>query len=166
MEDIKWVIKSVLILGERAMKKLTSLILILLLAVSTFSQRRGSVQGEGGAILAEGNPPLTQKLVNRLVNLFEFLLEIRLSEEQRERFQRGVVRYWTKNDREGMQNIFTNLKYAELPQDELRVFRESNQTTVVENMRRSSDAPEEAVLIEAYDRAHPDRQGATRARGF
>ena len=105
-------------------------------------------------------------MVNRLANLYEFLLEIRLSGEQRERFQRGVIRYWEKNDREGMQNIFTNLKYADLPQDELRVFREANQATVVENMRRSSDAQEEAVLIEAYDRAHPDRQGAKRAMGF
>jgi hypothetical protein len=149
------------------MKQLNSLILMLFLAVpASFGQQRGTVQGEGGAILARGNPPLTQTMVNRLANLYEFLLEIRLSGEQRERFQRGVIRYWAKNDREGMQNIFTNLKYADLPQDELRVFREANQATIVESMRRSSDAQEEAVLIEAYDRAHPDRQGATRARGF
>jgi hypothetical protein len=152
--------------GEHAMKELSGLILMLLLAASTFSQQRGLVQGEGGAVLAEGNPPLTQRMVNRLANLFEFLLEIRLSGEQRERFQRGVIRYWAKNDRESMQNILTNLKYAELSQDELRVFREANQAIVVESMRRSSDAPEEAVLLEAYDRAHPDRRDATRARGF
>jgi hypothetical protein len=139
---------------------------VLFVLPTSFGQQRDSLPGTGGGILAQGNPPLTQRMVNRIEVLYEFLLEIRLSETQREQFQQGVVRYWTRNDREGMQSILSNLKYADLPADELRVFRDSNQATIVENMRRDTDNPEELVLIAAYDSAHPDRRSATRVKVF
>jgi hypothetical protein len=142
------------------------MIAVLLVSPTSFGQQRGSLPGNDGGILAQGNPPLTQRMVNRIEGLYEFLLEIRLSATQREQFQQGVVRYWTRNDREGMQSILDNLKYADLPADELRVFRDNNQATIVENMRRDTDNPEELVLIAAYDSAYPDRHGATRAKGF
>jgi hypothetical protein len=124
------------------------------------------IQGDGSRILVHGNPPLTQSMVTRIQGVYEFLLEIRLSAVQRDQFQQGVVRYWTRNDREGMQSILVNLKYADLPADELRAFRENNQATIVENMRRDTDSMEEVVLIQAYDFAHPDRRSATRAKDF
>ena len=142
------------------------IMVVLVVLPTSFGQQRGSLPGNGGGIIAQGNPPLTQRMVNRMEGLYEFLLEIRLSATQREQFQQGVVSYWTKNDREGMQSILGNLKYADLPADELRIFRDSNQATIVENMRRDTENPEELVLIAAYDSAHPDRHSATRAKVF
>jgi hypothetical protein len=146
-------------------KQLYAAIIMGLLAIlPTLSYAK--FQGEGSRILAQGNPPLTQSMVTRIQGVYEFLLEIRLSAAQREQFQQGVVRYWTSADREGMGSILDNLKYADLSAEELRAFRENNQATIVENMRRDTDSPEEVVLIQAYDSAHPDRRSATRAKGF
>jgi hypothetical protein len=149
-------------------KQICSGIVMVVLVVlpTSFGQQRRSFQASGGGILAQGTPPLTQRMVDRIEGLYEFLLEIRLSATQREQFQQGVVSYWTRNDREGMEGILGNLKYADLSADELRAFRDSNQSTIVENMRRDSDNPEELVLIAAYDAAHPDRHSATRAKVF
>jgi len=139
------------------------IMVVLVVLPTSFGQQRGSLPGNGGGIIAQGNPPLTQRMVNRMEGLYEFLLEIRLSATQREQFQQGVVSYWTKNDREGMQSILGNLKYADLPADELRIFRDSNQATIVENMRRDTENPEELVLIAAYDSAQREAVGTSRS---
>ena len=145
---------------------LVVLVIAVLIAPSAIGQRTSVSQRDGTTVLAHGNPPLTVHMVNQLLALYEFLLEIRLSAEQRTRFQQGVVRNWTENDREGIEAILRNLKYTEQSTDDLRAFRESSQSAIVESMRRNTDAVEERVLIEAFDNTHPDRRVSTRARGF
>jgi hypothetical protein len=71
-------------------------------------------------------------------------------------------RNWTENDREGIEAILKNPKYTEQSTDDLRAFRESSQSAIVENMRRNTDAMEERVLIKAFDYTHPDWRGSTR----
>jgi len=144
-------------------RQLNSLMIIAVLVSTTSLAQQPR---NGSTILAAGNPNLTQRMVDRIESVYEFLLEIRLSNAQREQFQQGVVSYWTRNDGEGMQSILSNLKYADLSTEDLRTFRDTNQATIVENMRRDTDSPEEVVLVQAYDATHPDRRKTTSAKNF
>jgi hypothetical protein len=119
---------------------------------------------QGPAVLAPGDPPLTQGMAQKLADVYSNLLEIRLTSEQGQRFEQGLVSYWKKNDRESIESSLGNLKYAG-QRDELAALRTSSQLVIVEAMRRDPNDPVSAVLIEAYDAAHPDRKAATRARG-
>src|SRR3712207_5059719 len=93
-----------------------ALLVLLLIAPLTFAQR----PAQGGAVLAHGNPPLTQGMVDKNVALFEYTLEIKLTSEQRERFRQGLVRYWTENNSERIRAIVNNTVLAGQP-DKLRM---------------------------------------------
>jgi hypothetical protein len=48
---------------------------------------------------------------------------------------------------------------------DVKLPRESNQAAFVEEMRRNSQDPDDAIVLAAYDAAHPDRGEVIRARG-
>lgn len=145
------------------LKKISSAVLVILcflvLSGAGFGQR------DSGVVLVQGQPPLTQEMVNRLEAIYNYLLDIKLTREQHNKFQQGVIAYWTKNDRAAIQETLSNLKFAGR-QDELTSLRDSSQQVFVESLRRDSGDEVAQALIEAYDVAHPGRQQATRPRGF
>lgn len=119
-------------------------------------------------ILARGNPTLTQAMADKLEVVYDRLLEIKLSAEQRGRFQTGLIKYWTGNDRDGIRTSLENLKYYD-SQDELIELRTSSQSAIVEALRRDvadTGDPVSVVLVEAFDIAHPSMRSATRVRSF
>src|SRR6476619_1527211 len=62
-------------------------------------------------ILAPGQPPLTQEMVDRLESVYDSILDIRLNSTQRVRFQKGLIEYWSMHNSAGIQGSLTNLKY-------------------------------------------------------
>jgi len=126
-----------------------------------------SVYGQD-AVLARGNTVLTQSAVERLESVYARLLDIKLDRAQLERFRQGIVKYWTENNRDGIKTSLDNLKYFDSP-DEIAELKASSQGVIVESLRRDiADTGDSvsAVLVEAYDIAHPGMRGATRARTF
>src|SRR5918998_6454164 len=83
-------------IGGNIIGRITALVLMLLLPAAPASMAKTG--GQGDTILAQGNPPLTQSIVDQVRSLYEYALDIRLSAEQRDRFRRGIVGYWTSND--------------------------------------------------------------------
>ncbi len=64
--------------------------------------------GRGNAedrALAQGEPPLTQGAVNRLIGFFEWALDIRLNRAERAEFQRQRIAEWRNNDAESVKNV-------------------------------------------------------------
>lgn len=120
------------------------------------------------AVLARGNPALTENMVRRLGSVYETLLDIRLNAAQSARLRQGVVRYWTERDEDGINTTITNVKYYDSPA-ELSELRRSSQPAIVEGLRRdAADTGDQvsAVLVEAYDQAHPNMRSATRSKTF
>ena len=120
------------------------------------------------AILAQGQPPLTQEMVDRLESVYDSLLDVRLSSTQRARFQKGLIVYWSTHNAAGIEGSLTNLKYFGRS-DELASLKNSSQKVIVETLRRDIQETGDdvsRVLVEAFDSAHSDMREATRAKTF
>lgn len=148
------------------MNRVYAVILTLILPSAALGQ--DSRAGRAGAVLAEGRPPLTQGMVDKVRELYEYALDLRLTPQQRDRFRRGLIVYWEAGNRERMNAIVNNVALAGQP-DKVRLMRELHQEAVVEALRREAAAGGDLapqVLVEAFDEAHTGRRQATRARGF
>ncbi len=62
-----------------------------------------TIVGAQTAVLAEGNPPLTVSMINRMVNLFEWSLQVKFSQQDRAALQRTVAGYWQAGDVKSIQ---------------------------------------------------------------
>src|SRR6476646_4762903 len=114
-------------------------------------------------ILAPGQPPLTQEMVNRLESVYGSILDISLSSNQHERFQKGIVVYWTAHNTTGIDGTLSNLKYFGQTA-ELASLKSASQKVIVETLRRDIQETGDdvsRVLIEAFDAAHSDMRVAT-----
>ena len=137
--------------------------MFLLILSGTFSQAQNS-----RAILAPGQPPLTQEMADRLESVYDSILDIRLSSTQRVRFQKGLIVYWTTHNSTGIDGSLTNLKYFGQP-DELASLKRSSQKVIVESLRRDIQETGDdvsKVLVEAFDSTHSNMREATRAKTF
>jgi hypothetical protein len=120
------------------------------------------------AALAPGNPPLTREMVSRLATVYETILDMKLSAQQRSTFQNGLIEYWTTRNSAGISGSVSNLKYYGQA-DELASLKTSSQNVIIESLRRDIEATGDnvsKVLVEAFDAAHPNQRGATRAKTF
>jgi hypothetical protein len=119
----------------------------------------------GNDILAAGNPPLSQRMVDGEIGVLEMFLEVKFTDDQRVRLRQLWVEVWNKGDRKGIQIVLDDAKYVG-HDDDLRAVRDSNQAAYVEEMRKDPRDPRNAVLLEAYNAAHPDRGEIMKARGW
>lgn len=129
----------------------------------------GDGGGAAGAVLAPGNPPLTQEMVDKFLGLYEFILDLKFSAEQRNRLLGVMTEAWRKNDRHVIDRVVGDVQFVNrrrTKEEAKRALGEDYQVTLVSGMRRSLPDPLISPLIEAFDEAHPDRREATRAKGF
>ncbi|PYT01675.1 MAG: hypothetical protein DMF63_02180 [Acidobacteria bacterium] len=127
----------------------------------------GSVLGQN-TVIARGNPNLTQPMIDKLESVYSRLLDIRLDSAQKVRFRKGVIEYWTSNNTEGIRTSEDNLKYYDSP-EQINELKSSSQASIVEGLRRdiaNTSDPVSVVLVEAFDRAHPNMSNATRMMAF
>src|SRR5436190_1945841 len=127
----------------------------------------GSAVGQN-SVIARGNPNLTQPMIDKLESVYSRLLDIKLDSSQKVRFRQGVIEYWTSNNADGIRSSQDNLKYYDSP-EQIQELKSSSQASFVEGLRRdvanTSDRVS-AVLVEAFDRAHPNMRNATRMMSF
>jgi hypothetical protein len=109
---------------------------------------------QADATLAPGNPPLTRNMVVKLADTLASVLDAHLSREQFDRFQAGVVRYWTAQDRASMDRVLANLRYAGHT-EELLSLKSRGQQAIVDSLRLDTADPASVALLEAYDATHP-----------
>lgn len=139
----------------------------LLILTCLFTACTAAVVGQT-SLLADGNPPLTQAVVDRVESVFERLLDIRLTATQHTRLRQGLIAYWTEKNQNGMRTTLTNARYYDSPA-EIAELRSSGQTAIIEGLRRDAaetNDPVSTVLVEAFDQAHPNMRASTRARTF
>jgi hypothetical protein len=127
----------------------------------------GSVFGQN-TVVARGNPNLTESMIGKLESVYTRLLDIRLDPSQKARFRSGVIEYWTSNNGDGIRSSQVNLKYYDSP-EQIEEMKSSSQASIVEGLRRdvaNTSDPVSAVLVEAFDRAHPNLRNTTRMMSF
>jgi len=145
----------------KCVNRIGLLVLLSLSATLAFSQNSRTV-------LAAGQPPLTQEMVDRLESVYDSILDIRLNSTQRVRFQKGLIEYWSMHNSAGIQGSLTNLKYYG-QSEELASLKSASQKVIVESLRRDIEATGDdvsKVLVEAFDSAHSEMRGSTRAKTF
>ena len=114
---------------------------------------------------ATGQPPLSEEMADQYRTIYEFLLEIKLSSQQKIRLQNGLAQYWKQDNTESITQTITDLKYYGKA-DELESLRNSSQKIIVEAFRRDINDTVSKIFIEAYDAAHPERAQLTKTRTF
>jgi hypothetical protein len=120
-------------------------------------------------VLVNGQPPLTQEMVDHLAFVYETILEFKLTPAQRERFRQGEIAYWTENNPEGKKLSLSNLQYYGKDDEMQSLHNESTQNTIIEALRRdilASNDPVSVVIVEAFDNAHHGRAAATSVKTF
>ena len=114
---------------------------------------------------ATGQPSLSEEMADQYRTIYEFLLEIKLSSQQKIRLQNGLAQYWEQDDTGAIAQTITDLKYYGKA-DELESLRNSSQKIIVEAFRRDINDTVSKIFIEAYDAAHPERVQLTKTRTF
>src|SRR6476659_8876489 len=58
-----------------------------------------------------GEPALSQTIIDQYRSVYEFLLELKLNEQQKIRLQSGVMHYWKINNPEAIEQITGDVKF-------------------------------------------------------
>jgi hypothetical protein len=110
------------------------------------------------AVLVPGRPPLTQEMVDQCILLYEYILDVQFTHEQRTEITDSFADTWRRQDLDGMEDIVSNLElYAELAarsDAEQAVLRELLQAEVLKQLRASPDDESAQWLLAVYDAGH------------
>jgi hypothetical protein len=108
-------------------------------------------------VLAKGEPPLTQAMVDRARDFLEWLFEAPLTAEQRTTVEVSIVSSWTNSKKEEIAGTLELIKSAEqiaqLPDEARASVRAQIQPEVVAGLRGESD-PASKWMLSIYDAAH------------
>lgn len=107
-------------------------------------------------VLADGNPPLTQTMINRLTGLMQWSLNFELSDEERSQLRNAVVSYWKNEDGESIKSILGSLafeeKLATASEDQKRNMQPQIEQKLLEEFEKDAAEPMNKVLLAAYKR--------------
>jgi hypothetical protein len=126
-----------------------------LLAFSTVAARGQDDPFAPDAVVAQGDPPLTENMITRFTNFQSWLLEIPFTQEQRERVRAMLLQDWTKPQE--IKNDMIWLKIAQnlapLPPPDREFARIEIQPQVLKDLRADNGNPDSRWLVGAYDDA-------------
>ncbi|MEZ5427119.1 MAG: hypothetical protein R2747_12690 [Pyrinomonadaceae bacterium] len=107
-------------------------------------------------VLAAGNPPLTQTMVNRLTGLMEWSLDSHLSDEERSQLRRVVIAYWKNGDQKSIRSILDTLAFEEklagVSEDQKSSVQPQIRRQLLEAFEKDPAEPLNKVLLGAYKR--------------
>jgi hypothetical protein len=108
------------------------------------------------AVLAQGNPPLTESMVTRYTNFTAWFYEIPFTQQQRERIRAILLRDWKKPQeiKNDMSWLTMAADFAKGTPDVREFVRCDLQARNLKAMRADKD-PDAQWLVAAYDEAHP-----------
>lgn len=122
-------------------------------------------QNESATVLAAGDPPLTQAMVDHCIAVWEVFFEIKINQEQHNTLQQAMVQAWKRGDKQEVSGVQWWLKlYGK--ESEILAARAANQSAFVEAARQRTNDPESRVVVEIYDAAHPERKDFMRNHGM
>ena len=115
-------------------------------------------EGDLAAVLAPGDPALTEGMVGRLTSFFEWLLQAPVTVQQRTELRDNLVESWQKGDRadmDGMAEILgTEAEVAQHPPAERDLLREQLQPALLAELRKQPDDKGARWVLGVYEAAH------------
>lgn len=130
---------------------------LLLFAVSFGIVQTTAYSQDRDVVLAQGNPPLTQLMVDKTTGLLEWSLEIRLPAEHKSMLQKVLIRAWqTKNQGEiqsTLNIIDIHDKVVQMSEADRNNVRGRLQAAFLENLRNEPNDEMSRILVSAYEAA-------------
>jgi hypothetical protein len=124
--------------------------------------RQGAAPGNApGQVLVPGNPPLTQDVVDLYRQGMEWALDLRLSEQDREKWQALFIQDWNTKSPAQRQKAIADWKSGfawlgkldQLTAGQRTEFRQTLQQHFLQALR-SSPCPDDRFLLAVYESAH------------
>jgi hypothetical protein len=108
------------------------------------------------AVLAQGDPPLTEGMVTRFTDFQAWLLEIPFTQPQRERMRAMLLEDWKKPQEIKNDMAWLNMAadFAKVAPDVREFFRLDSQLKALDALRADKKSPDSLWLLAAYDEAH------------
>lgn len=132
------------------MKIINAILVAFLLSIAVFAQSRN--------IIADGNPPLTQVMINRLTTLMQWSLDTDFTDEERNDLRRAVVSCWEKGDQKSIKSILDMLAFEEKwttsSEDQKQTLQPQIQAGLLREFEKDISEPLNKVLFAAYSRSH------------
>lgn len=105
-----------------------------------------------------GNPPLTQDMVERVVRLFEWLLDAKLTQEQRQQFQASIVTSWKTQNQKEIADTLAVLKLhddlGKRSEADRSALHEALLAQYLQDTRKTPDDPLSQWVLGIYYAAH------------
>jgi hypothetical protein len=107
-------------------------------------------------VVAPGPPPLTRPALERVTGFLEWALDLHLTVDEREQFERVQIDNWNKGNEAARQTIESLLKTADavdkLPANAKGEFRQQMRKALLETLRKTPDTPAARVVLGAWQR--------------
>ena len=149
---------------------ITLLVLLLLMMAAATSttaiaaMAAGPPQNEAATVLAAGDPPLTQAMVDQRTAVFEVFFEIKINREQHDLLQRLLIEAWKQGDQEVIHGTVEDVKLYGKESD-IVAMRATNRSAYVDSLRKQPNDAMARLILEIYDAAHPERKDSMSAHG-
>lgn len=139
-------------------KEMRSRFLSLLLTSLLMLTGPAAIYSQQDTVIAPGDPPLTSGMIVKVLTLFEWSLDIQLSDAQRAKIAQVIAGYWRANNKEEITGTLQIVKLV----DDLSKAGEAEQEKARPNLgaeilKSLRNEPEDAisrVVIEAYEAKH------------
>ncbi len=129
----------------------------LFLFVTVFGSVQTARAHPQDVVLAQGNPPLTQSMVDKSVGFLEWCLEIRISSEHRSMLHKVLMRAWQTKNQEEMKSTLDIVdlhdKLLQMSEVDRQKLKGPLQTAVLENLRKETNDELSRILVAAYQAA-------------
>jgi hypothetical protein len=107
------------------------------------------------AVIAQGNPPLTQSMFAKTIVLLEWSLDIKFSEAQKAKVAKAMIGYWKANNRAEMDNAVEIAKVVDglmqAPAEDRNKAKEVIRAKILQGLRNEPDDEISRLVIEAYE---------------
>ena len=128
---------------------------VVLLALLTFFAVPAS--GLQDEMLADGTPPLTRQMAERLINYYGYILNVKFTDVQRQQFQKGLVDYWENQNFQKIGYLtvvdFEATQLFAAPENERQRVRFKEREKMLQALRDETADALSQFLVAAYEGA-------------
>jgi hypothetical protein len=131
----------------------------ILLAILTFSflAITVSAQNADDIVLVDGNPALTQRMVNLSRDVFEFTFGAAMTDDERAFYQSELIKQWRAKDAgtiQAIQDLISlQAKATQLNREQILALQKELRSSLINELRAQADKDALAkMLVNAYDR--------------
>jgi hypothetical protein len=109
-------------------------------------------------VLVPGNPPLTEEMIGRFAEYFEWAFSMRLTNDQSSVLRKYAVDIWKKQSKDDMElisnTVLIQIELSKADPKQVAVIQASYEPQALEALRKQPNDPIAAWLLTVYDSSH------------